>query len=911
MASKIKGITVEIGGNTGPLQKALDDVNKSSRDLESELKQVNKQLRFDPNNTVLLQQKQKLLAEAISNTKDKLATLKEAEKQVQKQFEEGKIGEEQYRALQREITKTENDLKSLESQAFKCSSTLQKISEVNNKIGETAGKVSSKMMPLTLGLVAVGTASSELGIDLIESMNKVEVACGSGAEEVKAFAKTTLENFGIAEGSALEMAALFSDMGTGMGLETEAANKMSMSLVGLAADLASYKNVKLDVAKTALNSIYTGETESLKQLGIVMTQANLNEFARQQGIEKTIDKMTQAEQVQLRYAYVMDKTKNAQGDFVRNSDEAANSTRIATETFKEAGATVGVMLAPIIAKAAQYVSELVKNFINLDDNQKKMIVTILAVIAAIAPVAKIIQGISVITGVCTTVISTITGAFSLYTGAVATASTASTVLAKVMTFMTGPIGIVIAILGALVAAFIYFWNTSDKFREFWINLGEKIKEVASKLSDFLVEFFTVIIPESIVKLKDFISSIPGFIINIIEKIKLKISSVFTEIKVFISDTLVKIKEIFITVITIITNFVIEHFDWGISAIKTIFEGIKLYFSGAWEIIKNIFLGAILFIIDLVTGNFTQLKTDAANILNNLQYSLSTIWEGIKTIFKGALDFILGYLSAVWNQILNVVITIGNAFKDFFVALWQAISEGISFAWNGFKNTIVDICISIYNKVISIWNEVVKFFINLPSTLYNLGVNIFTSLKNGVSNSLSTLGNVIANGFTNGINFIKNLPSQAYTWGIDFIDGLIRGIRAMISKVEDAVIGVANKIRSFLHFSVPDEGPLTDYETWMPDFMEGLAKGINNSKHLVTNAIKGLSTDMSVGVSLNPASLSKSSKESNFDTTQVLNSTNMIVVPVNLEGQTIATVTAPYSDRISGRNMNLISRGLIV
>ena len=70
---------------------------------------------------------------------------------------------------------------------------------------------------------------------------------------------------------------------------------------------------------------------------------------------------------------------------------------------------------------------------------------------------------------------------------------------------------------------------------------------------------------------------------------------------------------------------------------------------------------------------------------------------------------------------------------------------------------------------------------------------------------------------------------------------------MIGKVQDAVVGVAEKIRSFLQFTVPDEGPLTDYETWMPDFMEGLAKGINNSKNLVTNAIKGLSTDMSVGV----------------------------------------------------------------
>lgn len=129
----------------------------------------------------------------------------------------------------------------------------------------------------------------------------------------------------------------------------------------------------------------------------------------------------------------------------------------------------------------------------------------------------------------------------------------------------------------------------------------------------------------------------------------------------------------------------------------------------------------------------------------------------------------------------------------------------------------------------------------------MAVTIFSNLKNGITSILNTLGSVISNGFQSAINFITNLPSQAYTWGVHFIEGLVNGIKSMIGKVQDAVVGVAEKIRSFLHFTVPDEGPLTDYETWMPDFMEGLAKGINNSKNLVTNAIKGLSTDMSIGV----------------------------------------------------------------
>ena len=911
MASNIKGITIEIGGNTGPLQEALKGVNKTSRDLQSELRQVNAQLKFDPNNTVLLQQKQKLLAESISNTKEKLGTLKEAERQVQQQFENGKIGEEQYRALQREVIKTEKELKSLESQATNCKSTLKNIGETAGKVATGAGKVSSAMMPATIAIGGLSIAAGNLGSDLLESLNKVEVACGEGAEEVIKFSETTLDSFGIAKGSALDMVAQFSDMGTGMGIGTEAANSMSMSLVGLAGDLASFKNVRIDVAKTALNGIYTGETESLKQLGIVMTEANLQEYAHAQGINKKINEMNQAEKVQLRYNYVLDKTKNAQGDFANTSDGAANSMRVASEAIKEAGASIGVMLAPMIAKAAQYLGDLVKKFTDLDDRTKKVILVILGVIAAIAPLAKLIQGVSIVIGGATAAISTVTGAIRIYTGATTTGTIASKALAAAMKFNTGPIGIVITIITVLVGAFIYLWNTSDEFRAFWINLWEKIKEVTGVVVDAIIIFFKETIPNAIESLKDFIMGIPEFVRGIFENIKTTIENILNSVSDFISNVWNSIKEIFSSALDTILNFVNEKFGWLIQAINTIFEGIKMYFQGWWEFIKNVFLGALLLIIDLVTGNFTKLKEDASNILNNLKESLNMIWEGIKIIFQGALDIIAGYIKMVWDSIVNISTTIWNGIKDFFVGLWTSIKETARQAWDGFKNTIVNICLNIRDIVVSIWNGILDFFRNLPETLYNLGSTIFSNLRNGITSILSTLGIVISNGFESAISFITNLPSQAYTWGVDFIDGLVSGIKSMIGKVQDAVVGVGNKIRSFLHFTVPDEGPLTDYETWMPDFMEGLAKGINNSKYLVQNAVKGLSSDISVGVNTNLNSIRK--ENSNVD----LGNSNKQIQPINInmasyiDGEKVAMVTTQYNDKIGGNNMRLMERGVVV
>ena len=115
----------------------------------------------------------------------------------------------------------------------------------------------------------------------------------------------------------------------------------------------------------------------------------------------------------------------------------------------------------------------------------------------------------------------------------------------------------------------------------------------------------------------------------------------------------------------------------------------------------------------------------------------------------------------------------------------------------------------------------------------------------IGNALSSLGSTVRNGFWSAIRFITSLPSQAVQWGRDFIDGIVSGIRNAIGRVRDAVSDVASTIRSFLHFSVPDEGPLTEYESWMPDFMQGLAKGIEKSKSVVADAIEGVSKDMTI------------------------------------------------------------------
>lgn len=243
----------------------------------------------------------------------------------------------------------------------------------------------SMSMYVTGPILAGGAAAIKFASDYDEALNKVDVAFGDSSAQVKNFAKTTLETYGIAEGTALDLAAAYGDMGTSMGLTTQKSAKMSTSLVGLAGDLASFKNIGIEQANTALSSIFTGETESLKKLGIVMTEANLQSFAMSKGIKINIKDMDQASKVNLRYAYVMHASKNAIGDFERTGGGAANQMRIFQESLKQVAQQFGSLILPAFTKAITYVNGLVKSFSDLSDETKGTIIAVAAVVASIGP----------------------------------------------------------------------------------------------------------------------------------------------------------------------------------------------------------------------------------------------------------------------------------------------------------------------------------------------------------------------------------------------------------------------------------------------------------------------------------------------------------------------------------------------
>lgn len=257
--------------------------------------------------------------------------------------------------------------------------------------GDQMTKLGKSMsMYVTAPILAGGAAAIKFASDYEESLNKVDVAFGDSSAQVKNFAKDTLETYGIAEGTALDMAAAYGDMGTAMGLTQAKASKMSTSLVGLAGDIASFKNIGIDQANTALQSIFTGETESLKKLGIVMTEANLQEFAYSKGLKVKIKDMDQASKVNLRYAYVMNASANSVGDFARTGGGASNQMRIFQESLKQVAQQFGAVILPIFTKGITFVNSLIKSFSGLTEETKITVVSISAVVASIGPLLSVL-----------------------------------------------------------------------------------------------------------------------------------------------------------------------------------------------------------------------------------------------------------------------------------------------------------------------------------------------------------------------------------------------------------------------------------------------------------------------------------------------------------------------------------------
>ena len=280
-ASRIKGITIEIGGDTTKLQTALKGVNTEIKNTQAQLKDVEKLLKLDPGNTELLAQKHKLLGQAVEETKNKLETLKTAQQQADEALKNGTISKDQYDALQREIIETEQELKRLEEQANQSATALQKIAATGEKLKDVGGNIENagkKLLPVTATVTALGTVSVKTAADFESSMSKVAAVSGATGSDLEALSKKAREMGSKTKFSASEAAEAMNYMAMA-GWKTEDMLSGIEGVMNLAAasgeDLATTSDIVTD-ALTAFGLSAQDSGHFADVLAAASSNANTN-----------------------------------------------------------------------------------------------------------------------------------------------------------------------------------------------------------------------------------------------------------------------------------------------------------------------------------------------------------------------------------------------------------------------------------------------------------------------------------------------------------------------------------------------------------------------------------------------------------------------------------------------------------
>ena len=282
-------------------------------------------------------------------------------------------GDTTLKRLQVVLTGNTRQLQQAMSQAQQVTSqTESRIKGSMDKVGATlkrVGAIAAAALSVK-AIVGFGKSCIDLGSDLTEVQNVVDVTFGTMNKQVDKFAKGAIKQFGLSETAAKRYTSTMGSMLKSMGLTTSQAYDMSTTMTGLAGDMASFYNLDAEAAFEKIRSGISGETEPLKQLGINMSVANLEAYALAQGITTSYNSMTQAEQAMLRYNYLLDATADAQGDFARTSGGWANQTRILAMQFDSLKASIGQGLIMALTPALKVINSIIAKLSELGEKFK-------------------------------------------------------------------------------------------------------------------------------------------------------------------------------------------------------------------------------------------------------------------------------------------------------------------------------------------------------------------------------------------------------------------------------------------------------------------------------------------------------------------------------------------------------------
>lgn len=808
MANRIKGITVEIGGDTTKLQTALKGVNGQIKNTQSALKDVEKLLKLDPTNTNLLAQKQKLLTQAIGETKEKLATLKTAAEQANEQLQKGEITQSQYDALQREIAETEAELKKLESQASKTNQTLDKIGEVGGKleaVGDKITDVGKKVTVVSTAVTAMGGAAVKTAADFESSMSQVQATMG-----------ITKDSMSEVDGQSVNTMDTLSDLAKKMGSETAfSASECAEALNYLA--LAGYDTQEMcDTLPTVLNLAAAGNID-LASASDMVTDAMSALGMETSDADKMVDQMA--------------KTASSTNTSVGQLGEGILTIGATAKSIKGGTAELNTALG-ILAnngiKGAEGGTHLRNVILSLQNPTDKAASQMEALGVSVFDSEGNMRSLNDILGDLNTSMDGMT------------AEEKANIISKIFNKTD------LSSVNALLA------NTGDTWDELQTsieNSGGAAQQMADTQLDNLSGQLTI--------LK---SAVEGFAISIGETLMPMVKNIVAKIQSFVDwlnnldegtrQVIVKIG-LFVAAlgpVLVILGTVISKVGVTMQAFSKL--GLKISgavanaggLSGVMGKLGTAIMGvnpvvlAVVAAIALLVGAFVHLWRTNEDFRNNI----IAIWNRIKAVFenfaKGITDRLnaLGFnfenfgevVKAVWNAfcsvlapvfegvftqianilegVLGVILGIVDVFIGIFTGNWSQVWEGVKgifgSVWDFIKNTFTNYMNVIQNVAYVVlgwfgtsWNEVWTgirdFFVNLWTGIVTFFTNLWETIKNIVQTAIMFISSIFQAAFE-----IITLPFR-FIWENckEIIITVFNAIKEKITTVINAVATVLNTV----------------------------------------------------------------------------------------------------------------------
>ncbi|MCO4641650.1 Phage tape measure [Streptococcus infantarius subsp. infantarius] len=576
-----------------------------------------------------------------------------------------------------------------------------------------------------------------------------------------------------------------------------------------------------------------------------------------------------------------DAIDNSQGATKRMVDTMEGGLGGSFRNLKSAieglGIAIGERLAPYVKKAAEFVTELAQKFKSLSPAQQDQIIKIALIVAAIGP---LLVAIGKTLKVLKTVIT-------------------------VVQFLLSPFGLVVVAIAAAVAAFIYFYTHSEKFRttvnnaiksviKAWNKLKEKwdnakewasgvwngMKDTVSNAIERIKETWSGIkesftnawngITEWFSNLWAGITEAPSnaaeAIKNVWNSIKEWFSNLWDGIKETFSNAWQTIQSAVLPIIQPFIDIMLSYWNNLSTAFSQIWDGVKQVFQAAWEIIKSIVLGPVLIICDLITGNFSQIGADLQLIWNSITTAASTAWNGLLGILTGIWNAIVSTGSALWQGLCTAVITLVSGLVSGAVGLWNglcsavvsianAIASGASAAWSGLCNGVSSLVNGLVGTVVGLWNGLRSSVVSIAQGLVSGAVSAFNGLVSGVSSIVGSVRGVL--------NSLANINLAGA--GQAIMNGFLGGLKSAWGAVQNFVGGIADWIRAH-------KGPISyDRVLLRPAgqaIMRGLDEGLNSMFGQVQSTVRdvtGIFEDfspvntISVGFETNTKALSDNLK----------------------------------------------------